>query len=146
MGLREGDSLAYLRLREQMIDSDCNAIFQRGNTLSVEPVLLYQDKFVVEREYQFFECEGLPGFTRYELKPEEKAKQEQEAERIVTENQKPRNFHELQAQAQANARRVMADRYSQNRAQRGLEADDVALAQANRQHAAIVAAHKGQRH
>jgi len=76
--LREGDALAYLRLKEQMIPSDCNALFGSGNSISIEPVFIFQDKYCVERNYGFYEAEKLPNFSRFEVKPEERAKQEAE--------------------------------------------------------------------
>jgi hypothetical protein len=70
MALREADSMNHLRLKEKMLESDCQAVFSDGRVL---PALIYktggQTKFTVELENQFFEASTLPGFVRYERKP-----------------------------------------------------------------------------
>jgi hypothetical protein len=70
MALREADSINHLKLKEKMLDSDCEAVFSDGRVL---PALIYktggQTKFTVEIENQFFEAGTLPGFVRFSKKP-----------------------------------------------------------------------------
>jgi hypothetical protein len=70
MAIREGDALPYLRLKQKMLESDCEAVFSDGRVL---PALIYktggQTKFTVELENQFFEAGTLPGFVRFTKKP-----------------------------------------------------------------------------
>jgi hypothetical protein len=70
MGFREGDAWKYLRLKEKMVASDCEAVFSDGRVL---PAFIYktggQTKFTVELENQFFDASTLPGFVQFIKKP-----------------------------------------------------------------------------
>jgi hypothetical protein len=70
MALREADSMNHLRLKEKMLESDCEAIFSDGRVL---PVFIYktggQTKFTVEQDDAFYEASTLPGFVRFNRKP-----------------------------------------------------------------------------
>ena len=148
--LREADALGYLRLQQEMILSDCNAILKTGeNSFSALPVYIRKvndgERFLVEIEAKFYEANKLPNFSRFEIKPEERKKQEAESAKTA-EPQKPRNYAELLALNQEMQRRARAERYQQNQAVQGIESDDPALAEANRRHAAAVATSRGQRY
>jgi len=66
MGIREGDALPYLRLKQKMNPSDCNAVLRDGSKVEV---LMYKGRPVVEIDHQFFEAAAISGFLRYEKKP-----------------------------------------------------------------------------
>ena len=66
MGIREGDALPYLRLKQKMEPSTCNAILKNGEKVEV---FIYKGKPAIELENRFFFCDTHPDFVRYELKP-----------------------------------------------------------------------------
>jgi len=66
MAIREGDALPYLRLKQKMEPSDCNAVLRDGSKVEV---LMYKGRPVVEIDHQFFEAAAISGFLRYEKKP-----------------------------------------------------------------------------
>ena len=117
MSLRSADAYAYASFRATLADSDCNAILSNGAVL---PVLIEDggEKLYTEIEYRFYDPKTLPNFVRFELRHEEKARQEAEAAKAA-EPQKTRNFQELQQQAQQTARNTMVERYGQNRSTNG---------------------------
>jgi hypothetical protein len=70
VALREGDALAFLRLKELFKPSDCNALFSDGRKL---PVIIRPDtgQLAVEFEDRLFDPQKLPGFVKFELKLDE---------------------------------------------------------------------------
>jgi hypothetical protein len=81
VSLRPADAYTYAHFRSTLAESDCNAILSDGNNAyTVLPVLIEDGgtKLYVEIEYRFYDPTKLPNFARYELRPEERAKQEAE--------------------------------------------------------------------
>jgi hypothetical protein len=70
MALREGDAVAHLRLKQQMVESDSEAVFTDGRAL---PVFIYtsggQAKHVVETGDAFYEARAVSGFVRMQKQP-----------------------------------------------------------------------------
>jgi hypothetical protein len=66
MAIREGDALPYLRLKQKMEPSTCNAVLKNGEKVEV---LMYQGKPAIEINDQFFFADTYPEFARFELKP-----------------------------------------------------------------------------
>jgi hypothetical protein len=70
MAIREGDALPYLRLKQKMLESDCEAVFSDGRVL---PTFIYktggQTKFTVDLDDAFYEAAALPGFVRFTKMP-----------------------------------------------------------------------------
>jgi hypothetical protein len=117
MALRPADAYAYAKFRSTLAESDCNAILSDGTVLLV----LIEDqgtKLYVEIDYKFFDPATLPNFVRYELRPEERAKQEAEkaaAEAADKSKKLPgRNWLETRQAVEAQHRQGTADRYQQN--------------------------------
>jgi hypothetical protein len=71
MALREGDALAFLRLKSLFKPSDCNAVYSDGRVL---PVLIRtvngSQQCAVEINEQLFEAAKVSGFLKYEKIPE----------------------------------------------------------------------------
>jgi hypothetical protein len=66
MAIREVDALPYLRLQQQMRESDCNAVLKDGSTVQV---FIFRDKPAIAAGEQFFFADTYPDFLRYERKP-----------------------------------------------------------------------------
>ncbi len=70
MAIREGDALPYLRLKQKMLESDCEAVFSDGRVL---PAFIYktggQTKFTVDLDDAYYEAVALPGFVQFTKKP-----------------------------------------------------------------------------
>jgi hypothetical protein len=118
MTLRDADAYSYAKFRSTLAESDCNVILSNGTVL---PVLIEDggEKLYVEIEYRFYDPTTLSNFVRFELRPDERAKQEAEAAKAAAEAEvaKPKNFAELQQRAEQQARNTMAQRYQDNREQ-----------------------------
>ncbi len=145
MSLREGDSLPYLRFKQNLADTDCNAVFANGAIL---PVLIRaggSQLFVELPDYTFQDPGKLPGFVRFEHKPDVQPRVE-ETPPVESTKVTGSTWAEQKANAEKQARQALAERYEANKAQQtGLTASDPALAAASRQHAQVVAAQKGRR-
>jgi hypothetical protein len=120
MSLRPADAYSYAKFRSTLAESDCNAILSNGTVL---PVLIEDggDKLYVEIEYRFYDPTTLSNFVRFELRPEERAKQEAEkaaAEATEKANKLPgSNWFETRRAVEALNRQGLADRYEQNKQQ-----------------------------
>jgi len=66
MTIREGDALPYLRLKQKMEPSTCNAVLKNGAKVEV---FMYRGKAAIEINEQFYFADTFPEFSRYELKP-----------------------------------------------------------------------------
>jgi len=146
MTYRAADILGHLRMKQNMVESDHEAVFSSGKRL---PVLIYDSpngerKLVIEAGNQFFEAKLYPGFARMELSPEVRAEREAEAAQTLQEQSQPKNFAEANANSHQQAMQAAADRYASRKHQNGIVSTH-ALTSANREHAAVVAAGKGQR-
>ena len=145
MSLRPCDAEPLLRLKEQMIESDHDAIFSDGRKL---PLFIYQKdsqtKYMVElEEYQFFEAKNLPGFLRLQKQPDTQPL----VEPLLVESTKitGSTWEEQKTNAEMRGRKVLAERYEANKAQQtGLTAPDSAFAAASHKQAQVVAGSKGQ--
>ena len=142
--LREGDSLPYLRFKQNLADTDCNAVFSNGTIL---PVLIRNggsQLFVELPDYTFNDPEKLPGFARFEHKPDAQPRVE-ETPPVESTKITGRTWAEQKANAEKQARQSLAERYEANKAQQtGLCAPDAAFANASHQDAQINATRKGQ--
>src|SRR5262249_41928745 len=93
MVLREDVEIAFLRMKELMIESDHNAVFKDGRKL---PVFIYQQRgkphqlcVEIEDEGKFFVANTMPGFIGFEVLPEIRA--ERESELAKREENAPKN-------------------------------------------------------
>jgi len=144
MSLREGDSLPYLRFKQNLADTDCNAVFSNGTIL---PVLIRNggsQLFVELPNYTFDDPEKLPGFIRFEHKPDAKPPVV-EAPPIESTKLRGSTWAELKKSAEEQEGRARAERYAgQKEQQQGISAPDSAFAAASRQHAEQIASKRGQ--
>ena len=145
MTLRACDAEPYLRLRQQMIESDHDAVFSDGKVL---PIYIFQQgaetKHVVEIEYRFFEAKLLPGFVRLQKQPDTQPLVV-ETSPVESGKLKGSTWADLKRSAEEKERRARAERYSgQKDQQQGLSAPDPALAAASHSHAQTVASGRGQ--
>jgi hypothetical protein len=144
MSLREGDSLPFLRFKQNLADTDCNAIFSNG---TVEPVLIRNggSQLFVERDYNFYDPEKLPGFVRFEHKPDAQPQIVEAPPPAEPYKLKGSTWGELKADAERQNRQALAERHEANQAQQGIPATrDSAFARASHKFAQEVAASRGQ--
>jgi hypothetical protein len=66
MAVRACDALPYLRLKQKMEPSTCNAVLKNGEKVEV---FMYRGKPAIEINEQFFFADTYPEFAQYELKP-----------------------------------------------------------------------------
>ncbi len=145
MSLRDGCALPYLRFRQNLADTDCNAVFSNGSIL---PVLIRNggsQLFVELPDYTFNDPEKLPGFARFEHKPDAQPRVE-EAPPVESTKLRGSTWAELKRSAEEQERRARAERYAgQKEQQTGLSAPDSAFAAASREHAEQISSQRGQR-
>ena len=64
--VRGCDAIPYLRLKQKMEPSTCNAVLKNGEKVEV---FMYRGKPAIEINEQFYFADTYPDFARYELKP-----------------------------------------------------------------------------
>jgi hypothetical protein len=128
-----------------MVESDHNAVFSDGKK---QTVYIYQTdgrtKYVVEREYHFFEAKLLPGFLRLEKQPD---LQPPVVESPPVESTKlmGSSWGELKRSAEERERQARAKRYTEQESQQEIPASrDSAFAKASHAQAQAVASQRGQ--
>lgn len=137
--LRSCDAEPYLRFRQNLADTDCNAVFSNGSIL---PVLIRNggsELFVELTDYTFHDPEKLTGFARFERKPD--AAPEVVETSIAT---KPKTYEELKQSVNEQARRAIAEQYANRREQQGMPVGDSVLAKASHELAQTVSRGRGQ--
>jgi len=139
MPIREGDALPYLRFRQNLADTDCNAVFSSGPIL---PVLIRNggsQLFVELPNYTFQDPEKLPGFLRFEHKPDAQPRVE-ETPPVESAKITGSTWAEQKANADRINRKALGDRQAANKEQQQGIVVDSPLARANYKHAQDVAA------
>jgi len=116
MSLREGDSWPYLTMKQELTESDHEAVFSDGRRL---PLFFRnrngQNEFFVDIEYKWIRTSNVPGIVRYEKLLDDQPPVQEPA----VEPAKPKNFAELQQRTQEQARNTMVERYGQNKSTNG---------------------------
>lgn len=150
MSLRSADAYIYASFRATLAESDCSCVLRTGdNAYTILPVLIEDggEKLYVEIEYRFYDPKTLPNFVRFELRPDERAKQD-EAQKLA-EPAKPKTYAELQQRTQREALNTLAARYQQNKQfqldRSELSADIQGMATAAQKEKELASHSKGQR-
>jgi hypothetical protein len=103
MAFRESDAWPYLKLKQQMEPSDCDAVLKNGSKLEV---FIYRGKPVIEVDRQFYPADMYPTFVQYEKKPVAAPIPEpvvQEVDKQVTEESVDTSGQRLRLQLQRNS-------------------------------------------
>jgi len=134
MSLREGDALPYLRFKENLAETDCNAILSNSAIL---PVLIRSggsQLFVELEDYTFHDPEKLPGFVRFERKPNAQQPRVEENPPVESTKLKGSSWAELRASAEAIERKARAEQHAAHQEQQGISTGDSVLAKAFHKH------------
>lgn len=158
MSLLPGPKLdQYLYFKKLLVLSNGQATYQDGairpvwirDTETSDDIRDYSRMFVETENWEWVNPDRLPGFVRTELTAEASQQRAEEEKKRAEETAKPKNFAELQQQAEQKARNYLTQRKSANRQQSldqsGLSERLQTLAEANRRFANEVAGSKGRR-
>lgn len=147
--LRGCDAEPYLRLKEKIESrpTDSNAVYQDGK---VRPVFIYTlngtDVFVVEGDdYKFYPAQQVPGFVRWEAKPNLQPAVVEPPPQPEQPKIQGRTWAEQKASAAEIARKARAEQRAAHQSQNAMPAGDPALTKAGYELAQAVARSKGQR-
>jgi hypothetical protein len=126
MALRQGDAIGYLRIKQNLKPSDCNAVIEvRPGCFELYPVFFNEvngkRQHIIEIDEQMFVAESYPGFRRFEKIPVE-AEPVTEQQTVSTEPAKlaGSTWAETRQNAEEQARQTLTEQQAARRASNGI--------------------------